>query len=396
MKKRVGDFALFGGGREFMVDLHVGQLYFPEWNRYEAAMRGVIERRYYTNHGPVTRELEERLEAYLGVGNAVTVVNATVGLYMICLALGLKGKVMMPSFTFIATAQAAVLAGLDPVLCDVDRTTHQVTPETAEAALEEGVVALCPVNLWGGSCDIPSLSAWSAGHGLELYFDSAHGFGVERADGKLGRFGRAEVFSFHATKVMSATEGGCITTDDDDLAERLRNLRSNYGIRRPMDVPLTINARMSEGQSAIALLSLEDLDERIAHNVEILEAYRAGLAEVPGVRLVPPAAVTRSNHQSVVLQIDEERFGLSRDLLWDVLRAEGVRARRYFAPGIHRSPPFDEQYPGFVEALPVTDELCRTLLQLPVGALVTATDAEQIAGLVRNSHTHASGLRARA
>lgn len=396
MKKRVGDFALYGGGREFAVDLHVGQLYFPEWSRYEAAMRGIIERRYYTNHGPVVRELEERLEDYLGVRHAVTVVNATVGLYMTCVALGLHGKVMMPSFTFIATAQAAVLAGLDPVLCDVDPDTHHLTPATATAALEDGVTALCPVNLWGGSTDIPALVAWSAGHGVDLFFDSAHGFGVERLDGKLGRFGRAEVFSFHATKVMSATEGGCICTDDDDLADRLRNLRSNYGIRRSLEVPLTVNARMSEAQAAIALMSLDVFDERVEHNVEVLDAYRTGLQAVPGVRLVPPAEVVKSNHQSVVIEIDEGSYGLSRDGLWDVLRAEGVRARRYFSPGVHRSPPFDKQYPRFVEACPVTDRLCAAVLQLPVGALVTATDAEQIAGLVRDAHTHAAGLVARA
>jgi dTDP-4-amino-4,6-dideoxygalactose transaminase len=394
MKNDLGQFALLGGTPEFAVELPVGQLYFPEWERYEAAMRGIIDRKYYTNHGPLVRELEARLEDFLGVGNVITVSNATIGLYLVCLALGLEGKVLMPSFTFVATAQAAVLAGLAPVFCEVDPSSCQMTPATAEQALEAGVSAVCPVNLWGGSADIQALEDWARSHGLQLFFDSAHGFGVERTEGRLGRFGSAEVFSFHATKIMSATEGGCICTEDDELAERIRNMRSNYGIRRTMPVSLTVNARMSEAQAAIALMSLEAIDERIAKNRMIFDSYRSALDTLPGVRLLRPSNVTRSNYQCVVIEIAEDVFGLSRDLLWSVLRAEGVRARRYFKPGIHRSVPFDTLYPQYVEALPITDVLCDTVLQLPVGAFVTTEDAERIGRLICDAHDYAEGLLA--
>ena len=394
MKNELGQFALLGGTPEFATELHVGQLYFPECEQYEAAMRGIIDRKYYTNHGPLIRELEARLEDFFEIGNAVTVTNATIGLYLVCLALGLKRKVLMPSFTFVATAQAAVLAGLDPVFCEVDPYSHQMTPATAEQALESGVSAVCPVNLWGGSADIPPLEDWARSHNLPLFFDSAHGFGVERTEGKLGRFGCAEVFSFHATKIMTATEGGCICTNDDELAERIRNMRSNYGIRRPMPVSLTVNARMSEAQAAIALMSLEGIDGRIANNRMIFDTYRSALDTVPGVRLIHPSNVTRSNYQCIVIEIAEDLFGLSRDLLWSVLRAEGVRARRYFKPGIHRSIPFNTLYPQYVEALPTTDALCGTVLQLPIGALVTTEDAERIGSLICDAHAYADGLLA--
>ncbi|MGD0983645.1 MAG: aminotransferase class I/II-fold pyridoxal phosphate-dependent enzyme [Acidimicrobiales bacterium] len=394
MKSDLGQFAVLGGAPEFATELHVGQLYFPKWEQYETAMRGIIDRRYYTNHGPLIRELEARLEEFFQVGNVVTVTNATIGLYLVCLALGLEGKVIMPSFTFVATAQAALLAGLDAVFCEVDPHSHQMTPATAEKALEERVSAVCPVNLWGGSADVPALDDWARSHNLDLFFDSAHGFGVERMEGKLGRFGRAEVFSFHATKVMTATEGGCVCTDDDDLAERIRNMRSNYGIRRSMPVSLTVNARMSEAQAAIALASLEGIDGRIANNRMIFETYRSALDSVPGVRLVQPSNVTRSNHQCVVIEITEDLFGLPRDVLWSVLRAEGVRARRYFKPGVHRSIPFNTLYPKYLEVLPITDALCDTVLQLPIGALVTTEDAERIGGLIRDVHAYADGLLA--
>jgi dTDP-4-amino-4,6-dideoxygalactose transaminase len=394
MKKDPSDFALFGGTREFMTDQPVGQLYFPEWEQYEAAMRGIIGRQYYTNHGPLVQELEARLTDYCQVRNVITVTNATVGLYLVFLGLALKGKILMPSFTFVAAAQAAVLAKLDPVFCEVDPRTHQMTPATAEQALEAQVSAVCTASLWGGTTDISALSDWAGARGLPLIFDSAHGFGVERTEGKLGRFGQAEVFSFHATKIMSATEGGCVCTDDDELAERIRNMRSNYGIRRPMPVQLTVNARMSEAQAAIALMSLEGIDERIANNKLIFDTYRSALETVPGVRLVQPSNVSRSNYQYVVIEIAEDLFGMSRDLLWSLLRAEGVRARRYFKPGIHRSVPFDTLYPKYVEALPITDMLCDTVLQLPIGSLVTTEGAERIGSLICDANIHADGVLA--
>lgn len=394
MKARPRDFSVLGGSREFTTDLPVGQLYFPPWERYEEAMRGIIGRRYYTNHGPLVTELEERLEQQLGVRNAVTVSNATMGLYLVTLALGLTGKVIMPAFTFIATAQAARLAGLDPVFCDVDPHTHQVTVATADRAMEEGVEALCAVNLWGGSTDPTTFEDWAASRGVTLFFDSAHGFGVETVSGSLGRFGAAEVFSFHATKILSAAEGGCVCTENDELAERIRNMRSNYGIRRPLRVPLTINARMSEAEAAIALMSLSDLEERMAHNRVVFDTYRSALQSIPGLTLVVPAHVTRTNHQSVVVQLSSDEYGLTRDQLWSVLRAEGVRARRYFKPGIHRSTPFDMLYPGYVDTLPTTDALCDTVLQLPIGAVVTAEDAQRIGELIKAIHQHAEPLRA--
>ncbi len=383
---------MLGGTREFAATLPVAQLYFPSWERYETAMRSIIEREYYTNHGPLVRDLESRLEGFFGVQHVVTVTNATIGLYLVAQAMDLKGKVLMPGFTFIATAQAAILAGLDPVFCDVDRSSHQISPATAERALESGVVAAVGVNLWGGSCDVPAMESWASANGLPLFFDSAHGFGSERTEGKLGGFGSAEVFSFHATKIMSSAEGGCVCTNDAELAERIRNMRSNYGIRRPTPVPLTVNARLSEGQAAVALLNLADFEENRSHNEAIFDAYRASFAGVSGVALVEPDAVTRSNRSYVVVEVDEAAFGLSRDALWSVLRAEGARARRYFLPGVHRSTPFDDLYPQYVTSLPVTDDLCARVLQLPTGALVTAEDAARVGLLIQAAQSHAEGL----
>jgi len=152
---------------------------------------------------------------------------------------------------------------------------------------------------------------------------------------------------------------------------------------------------VSEAQAAIALMSLDDFERRVANNRDIFEAYRSVLAAVPGVRIVEPNGVVRSNYQSVVLEISESEYGLTRDDLWAILDAEGVQARRYFKPGVHRCVPFDGMRPQQVEALPETDRLCQTVLQLPIGAMLTAADAATIAGIIRDAHVHAEALHSR-
>jgi len=392
-KVKALDFALLGGERSFATNLPVGQLNFPSWGRYVASMRSIFDRQYYTNHGPLVQELEERLEAFLGTRNVLTVSNATVGLYLVAKALGLKGKVIVPAFTFIATAQAMSWAGLDLVFCDVDLGTHHVTPRTANGAWEHDVTAILGVNLWGGSCDPSSLEEWAEDRKCPVLFDSAQAFGCNTEHGPIGHFGQAEVFSFHATKIVSSTEGGCISTDDDDLAERIRNMRSNYGIRADRPVPLTINARMSEAQAAIALLSLEDFNTNRVHNELLRRSYENGLAEIPGVKVVEPTSVIRSNNQYLVCEIDPEQFAMSRDNLLSVLKSEGVIARRYVTPGVHRTVPYAITHAQYREALRNTDAICAKVLQLPVGSLVTEDDVESIAQLVLQAHAFAPELQ---
>jgi dTDP-4-amino-4,6-dideoxygalactose transaminase len=392
-KPGVSDFALLGGERTFATNIPVGQLYFPSWERYQAMMRSIFEREYYTNHGPLVQELEARLEDLLGARHVLTVSNATVGLYLVAQALGLQGKVMVPAFTFIATAQAMSWAGLDLVFCDVDRDTHQISALSADRAFDRAVEAVVGVNLWGGSCDPSSLEAWAEERDCEIFFDSAQAFGCATEEGPIGRFGRAEVFSFHATKIVSATEGGCISTDDDDLAERIRNMRSNYGIRDAREVPLIINARMSEAQAAVALLSLDDFREIRAHNERLDHVYRDCLATLPGLSVLDPASVITTNTQYLVCEVANEEFGLSRDVLLSILKSEGVAARRYCFPGVHRSLPYSTTQPQYRDALPNTDAICANVLQLPLGARVTADDAARIADLVRDAHEHAPAIR---
>lgn len=373
----------FGANGKRREPLPVGQLYWPSWERYEAVFREIFDRQYYTNHGPLAQTLEERLSAMLGVRHAICVSNATIGLMMLGEALGLRGKVITPAFTFIATAQALTWVGLEPVFCDVEPETHQLDPTCVEALIDPEVSAILPVNLWGDCCAIPQLQDIATRHGLHLFFDSAHGFGCGFNHRPIGGFGNAEVFSFHATKVISAAEGGCITTNDDALATKLRNIRSSYGAGGPVPVVKTSNGRMSEAHAAIALLNLDEFPRFLDRNRQIFDGYSVGLSGIDGLRLYRPGRTSATNHQYIVCDVDESRFGMSRDALLQRLQSHNIVARRYFYPGVHRCPPFKNLPPP--RTLPVTERLTGCLLQLPSGALVQDDDVRMICQIISNA-----------
>jgi dTDP-4-amino-4,6-dideoxygalactose transaminase len=387
------NFARFGARPLFDKPLPVGQLYFPSWERYEAASRGIFERQYYNNNGPLHSEFESRLQEFLKVKHAICVANATLGLMMVADAMQLKGKVILPAFTFIASAQALSWAGLEPVFCDIDLNSHQMDISKIETLIDDDVCAIMGVNLWGGACDPKALGEIATARGLRLFFDSAHAFGVKIDDTSIGNFGEAEVFSFHATKVLSATEGGCICTNDDQLAARLRSIRPSYGGDAPVNVLRVANARMSEAQAAVGLMNLEDFPAHQKNNAALFSLYQSELEGIPGLHVCQPSGVSFSNFQYAPSVIDEAAFGLSRDNLVALLQSENVISRRYFYPGIHRGIPYAQEFPQYVDALPNTDAVCASCMQLPIGALVEKEGVRQICDFLRRAHEHAPAIQ---
>ncbi len=381
--------ALFGASPAFDRVLPVGQLYFPSWERYQVAFRGIFDREYYNNNGPLLDRFEAELKGFFRVKHAICVANGTLGLMMVADALKLSGKVILPAFTFIASAQALSWAGLEPVFCDIDPTTHQIDIEKVDALIDRDVSAIMGVNLWGGACRPGALAELAKNRGLHLFFDSAHAVGSAVDGVPVGNFGDAEVFSFHATKILSTTEGGCICTNDDGLAQRLRSIRPSYGGEAPVSILRVANARMSEAQAAVGLMSLEDFAANQANNAALFRRYRSGLAAIPGLSLLEPCGVTASNYQYCVSTVDEGDFGLPRDLLVDLLKADNVIARRYFYPGVHRTIPYAQERPQYLGALPHTDRICSTCIQFPIGALATEKDVDTICGLLERYRKNA-------
>lgn len=393
---KIADFALFGGRPKLDSPVPVGQLYFPSWERYEKAFRGIFDRQYYNNNGPLHEELEDKLAAFLNVRHVVLASNATFGLMMVADALELTRKVILPSFTFIASAQSVSWAGLEPVFCDIDPDTQQIDPRAIDGLMNKDVSAIMGVNLWGGSCDPHALAKLAATHRVQLYFDSAHAFGCKVGGQPIGGFGQAEVFSFHATKILNATEGGCISTNDDEVARRLRAICPSYG-RKATTIPgiRVANARMSEGEAAVALMSLEDFEANRKNNEALYRRYESGLADIPGMRLMRPSGVSLSNYQYVVCTVDEPVFGLSRDHLMELLQAENILARRYFYPGAHRTVPYVATLDETDRRLKHTNHACKVSIQFPIGAVVTSEVVDLTCEIIQTAHALAPEIRGR-
>lgn len=381
VKRSRSDLAAHGGQPAFAEPLHVGRPHIGDRRRLLAQVDAVLDSGWLTNNGPQVRALEQRLAARLDVRHCVAVCNGTVALQLCARALELRGEVILPAFTFVATAHALAWEGLTPVFADIDRDTHTIDPARIAELVTPRTSAIVGVHLWGRPCDIDGLDAIARARGLRLLFDAAHAFACTHRSRPIGGFGAAEIFSFHATKVFHTLEGGAVATNDGKLADRIRLMR-NHGIAGIDQVAgLGINAKMSELSAAVGSLSLDQVDEVIEINRRNHACYHRALAGIAGVRLLEYDDRERSNRQFVVIEVDAPAAGIARDALVDVLRAENVLARRYFHPGCHRVEPYCRD--AAIRSLPDTEHVASRVVCLPTGPAVGSDDIEVIAQIIR-------------
>lgn len=381
-KRSVHDLALLGGAPAFSEPLYVGRPNVGDRERFMERIGDILDRRWLTNQGIYVQEFEREVAALAGVRHCVAMCNATVALEIAIRALGMKGEVIVPSFTFVATAHALQWQEITPVFCDVDPRTHTLDPARVEELITPRTTGILGVHLWGRACDVDALTEIARRRGLKLLFDAAHAFGCTRGGRSVGSFGDAEVFSFHATKFLNSFEGGAVVTDDDVLAARVR-LMKNFGFADYDDVVYVgTNGKMNEASAAMGLTSLESMSEFVAANRRNHERYARGLEGIPGISLLRYDPREASNYQYVVLEVDEGGE-LDRDTLQQVLHAENVFARRYFYPGCHRMEPYRSYFPQARLHLPQTERLVRRVLSLPTGTAVDEEDVDEICGIVR-------------
>jgi len=394
-KRSIDDLRIFGGACAFPEVLHVGRPNIGDTEAFIGHARAILDSRWLSNNGPYVQEFERRIAEACEVPYCIATSNATAALEILVHALGLKGEVIVPSFTFIATAHALKWLGIEPVFCDVDPLTHTLDPARVEELITERTTAVLGVHVWGQVCEVDALQDICTRHGLRLFFDAAHAFGCRQGGRAVGGFGDAEVLSFHATKFINSFEGGAILTRDPELAKRARLMR-NFGFEY-LDsvVSLGINAKMTEICAAMGLVSLDGMEGFMRINRANHLAYQRGLAGIRGLSVHALASQEASNHQYVVVEVDEPVLGLSRDQLLEVLMAEGVLARRYFHPGCHRMEPYRSQPQHRDRELPVTERLSKSLLQLPTGQEMTPKDIEVVCALIQFVAGEVSSIRAR-
>lgn len=385
LKASLDEFAIFGGTPAFAEQLHVGRPNIGDRDRLLGLFNQILDTKRLSNMGPLEREFEQRVAEMLGVKHCIAICNATVALEIAIRALGLTGEVIVPSFTFIATAHALQWQQIVPVFCDVDPETHCLDPRSVERMITSRTTGIVGVHLWGRACEIDALTEIADRHGLKLLFDAAHAFACSYEGRMIGGFGDAEVFSFHATKFFNTFEGGAVTTNDDELAEKIR-LMKNFGFAGyDQVIYIGTNGKMSEISAAMGLTSLESLDDFVANNHRNYQQYCTELAEVPGLRLLTFKKHEKCNYQYIVVEIDQTKAGIERDELVRLLHAENIIARRYFYPGCHRMEPYRTSYPDAGRALPLTEQLADRVLTLPTGTAVGETEISGIGRIMRKA-----------
>lgn len=383
-KKSITDLALFGGEPLFRETLHVGKPNIGSREHLFQRLGDMLDRDWLTNNGPFVREFEQRIAKLTGAKHCIAMCNGTIALEIAVRALGMTGEVIVPSFTFVATAHCLQWQEITPVFCDIDPLTHTIDPQKVEQLITPKTTGIIPVHLWGRPCNIEALQEIADRRGLKLLYDASHALGVSHQGEMIGNFGDAEVFSFHATKFVNCFEGGAIVTNDDSMAKKIR-LMKNFGFSGLDNVIyLGTNGKMSEPCAAMGLTSLDSMEKFIAGNRENYENYRAALKGIPGLHLITYDEKEKNNYQYIVLEIDEATFGLPRDLLVELLHAENVRARKYFFPGVHRMEPYRSFYPNAGLLLPDTERLSGMVTCLPTGTSVGAQDIKKICDLIRH------------
>lgn len=363
--------------------MHVGRPNVRGSERFIERVRDIVDAAWLTNDGPHVREFEKRIAELTGTDHCVAMSNGTVALEIAAHALGLVNEVIVPAFTFIATAHALMWQGIRPVFCDIDPATHHIDPARVEALINHRTSGILGVHLWGRVCDVDGLSAIAGRHGIPLMFDACHALGVEQLGTPVGGFGRCEVFSFHATKFLNTLEGGAVVTNDDELAEKMRYMR-NFGFSGEDCVAhLGTNGKMNEVCAAMGLTLLEDIDVLVGVNEACSREYETTLSDLPGISVLLYPEGGRFNYQHVVAVVDEREAGMTRDELVAALRAENVLARRYFYPGCHRMKPYSAMHEYAGLRLPVTDDIAARVVVFPTGPQVAGGGVQRIGALLR-------------
>jgi dTDP-4-amino-4,6-dideoxygalactose transaminase len=376
------DLAISGAPPALVEQLHVGRPNIGDRDRFMRRVGEMFDRRWLSNNGPLLQEFEAKVADYLGVKHCVAMCNGTIALEIAIRALELKGEVIIPSYTFIATAHALHWQEITPVFADIDPVTHSLDPDAVRRMITPRTTGIIGVHLWGRGAAHAELQSIADEHNLKLMYDAAHAFGCSLGGTMIGNFGACEVLSFHATKFFNTFEGGAVVTNDDVLADKMRLMR-NFGFSGFDNViyPGT-NGKMVEVCAAMGLTNLEYIDTVIAANRRNYEAYRQGIEAIEGLSLYGYDACEHNNYQYVVFEVGED-FAASRDEIISALHAENILARKYFWPGCHGMKPYRELFPHARLMLPNTEKVANRVIVLPTGTMIEPLHIEVIIDVLR-------------
>jgi dTDP-4-amino-4,6-dideoxygalactose transaminase len=384
--------AVIGGSPAFDELIPLAKPLLPDIREVERELAQILNTRILSkgHHGTA---LEESIAEELGVKHAIAVSSCTTGLMLTYQALDLTGEVVVPSFTFMSTVSALRWAGLRPVFADVDLATTNIYADAVRAVLTPETSAIVAVHNFGNPCDIDELQDLADQVGVRLIFDAAHGLGSRYYNRPLGAQGDANVFSLSPTKLVVAGEGGLVTTNDDDLAARVRVGREfgncgNYDTFFP-----GLNGRLPEINALLARHSLANLENAVSVRNRMALLYRERLGKVPGIRFQQISAGHRSSYKDVAIVIDPDNFRLTRDELAATLRSDNVESRAYYSPAVHQQRAYCQFAP--VSGLSNTETLAANILCLPIWSAMDAGLVSKICDVIAAAHRYAIPVRSK-
>lgn len=362
--------------------VYVTQPFLPPLEEFMPYLQDIWDSKFITNGGVFHQRLEAALAEYLGVKHLALFANGTLGLLTALQALRVTGEVITTPYSFAATAHSVLWNNLKPVFADIDPVTCNLDPNAIEAAITPQTTAIMPVHCYGTPCDVDRIQRIADTYGLKVIYDAAHAFGVRFQGQSLLNHGDLSVLSFHATKVFTTIEGGAIVCPDAKTKQRIDYLK-NFGIADEVTVMAAgINGKMNELQAAFGLMQLAHVDDLIARRTRIAELYTRLLAPVSGIRIPPLRPDTVANHSYFPVFIGES-FPVSRDQVYERLRAQGVYARRYFYPLLSDMP----MYRGLPSAarshLPHAQRIASEVLCLPIYPALADEDVRRVVALIQ-------------
>lgn len=357
--------------------IYVTQPSLPPLEELIPYLEQIWENKVLTNGGPFHKQLETALCEYLGVPYISLFTNATVALITALKALDIQGEVITTPYSFVATAHSLLWNGIKPVFVDIDPKTLNLDPSKIEEAITPRTTAIMPVHVYGHPCDVDAIDAIAKCRKLKVIYDAAHAFGVQCHCGSVLNHGDLSVLSFHATKVFNTFEGGAIVCQDAETKRYIDQLK-NFGFTSETTVVQTgINGKMSEFNAAVGLLQLKHIDASITRRQAIDAAYREALKDVPGIRCHNQSKCKRSNYSYFPIFV-EDNYPLTRDQLYEKMKINGVKVRRYFYPLITDFPMYRKQAEHMLINLDDAKKAAEKVLCLPIYETLSNFDLKRV------------------
>ena len=350
----------------------------PNLDEFQEMLKEIWDSKWITNNGSFHKKLEAALAEYLKVPYVSLFTNGTLPLITALQALRITGEVITTPYSFVATTHSLWWNGIKPVFVDIDPDTGNIDPNKIEAAITPKTTAIMPVHVYGKPCDTKRIQDIADKYGLKVIYDAAHAFGVEVNGESVLNAGDMSTLSFHATKVYNTIEGGAMIMHDAKTKQRIDYLK-NFGFAGETTVVAPgINSKMDEMRCAYGLLNLKQVDEAIETRRQVAVQYRKALRDIDGVHFMDEISGVHHNYSYFPIFVDKEKFGMTRDELYDKMKAQGVLSRRYFYPLISNFPTYSGLDSAKKQNLPVANKIADEVLCLPMHHQLTDKDLQRV------------------